>query len=154
VEAGIRIKAAQNNHGHLDIELTDRHGNRPVQIRFDADGWIKANEGHAISSMMAYEPNTWYTFSWSVEASPYGTYTLSIDDQVVLEHAALAGEVKSLERISIRTGLYRDTPNRLTDNEAKHSPLPGSDHPVENAIYFIDDFWASGHTLKQNGEKR
>ncbi len=148
LNTGIKIKTAQNNFGVLEIDLTDRYGNRPVQLRFDHDGFIKANDGHVMTSLMAYQPDTWYMLGWSVDARHYGHYSLSIDDVEVVKDAALAGSIKSLERISLRTGPYRDIPNRLTDNEAKHSPLPGADFPTSNAKYFVDDFWASANTLK------
>ena len=47
--------------------------------------------------------------------------------------------VKSVERISFRTGPYRDLPSRKTDNELKHVPLIGADKAVATAAYWIDD---------------
>ena len=50
--------------------------------------------------------------------------------------------VKSVERVSFRTGPYRDIPNRKTPNEDVVPPLPGADDPVDEAVFLLDDFSA------------
>jgi len=51
----------------------------------------------------------------------------------------LAEVVKSVERISFRTGAYRDTPTRTTPTELPVPPLAGADEKVEKAVFYIDD---------------
>ena len=51
----------------------------------------------------------------------------------------MAEAVKSVERISFRTGAYRDIPNRRTPNEEPGPPLPGADEKISKAIYYVDD---------------
>ncbi|MCB0688270.1 MAG: hypothetical protein KDC53_17150, partial [Saprospiraceae bacterium] len=139
----MKIMTRQNDHGLLEIDINDQFGNRPVQIKFDRDGQIKSNNGHVIQNIKEYEPGRWYDLAIEINAEDMGRYSLRINDDLVLKDAVFAGKVKSLERISFRTGPYRDLPNRKTDNEAPHAPLPGADKPVNEASYFIDDLWVS-----------
>jgi sialidase-like protein len=134
-----RVQSLQADHGLFEIDVNDRYGNRPVRIRFDTDGQIKADQGGATQAVMKYEPGHWYQLEIDIAANPYGHFSLSINGQRLLEKTALAVAVKSVERISFRTGAYRNYPTRKTDNEKVHPPLLGADEPVDNAIYRIDD---------------
>jgi hypothetical protein len=55
--------------------------------------------------------------------------------------------VKSVERISFRTGAYRDIPNRKTPNEEPGPPLPGADESVEEGLYYLDNLKVKSITL-------
>jgi len=134
-----RVQAQQTGHGQLDIDVNDRYGNRAVRLRFDTDGQIKAVQHNEYQAVKKYEAGQWYQFEINITANPQGYFDLSLDGERVLNNTALAVAVKSVERISFRTGPYRNLPNRKTDNEKEHLPLPGADDPVENAGYMIDD---------------
>ncbi len=139
IEMKLRIRASQNTNGTLEIDLTDRYGNRPVRLRFDEKGSIVATDGSTEKRLQAYQPGQWYALTFRVNASLNGSYDLAIDGKTVLEKAALAEAVKSVERLSIRTGPYRDLPNRKTPNEEPGPPLPGADEAVTPAVYYLDD---------------
>ncbi|WP_229312241.1 exo-alpha-sialidase [Larkinella punicea] len=139
IETKLRIQASQNTTGMLEIDLTDRYGNRPVRLRFDEKGSIVATDGSTEKHLQAYKPGQWYDLTFRVNASPNGNYDLAIDGKTVLEKAALAEAVKSVERLSVRTGPYRDLPNRKTPNEEPGPPLPGADEAVTPAVYYLDD---------------
>ncbi|MFW5526847.1 MAG: hypothetical protein ACOCOW_07445, partial [Prevotella sp.] len=47
--------------------------------------------------------------------------------------------VKDVERLSIRTGRYRDKPDRNTPNQKAMPPLEGCDDPVAPARYRIEE---------------
>jgi len=66
--------------------------------------------------------------------------SLWIEGHKVASDFMLAEAVKSVERVSFRTGTYRDIPNRKTPNETPGPPLPGADKPVDEAIFLLDDF--------------
>jgi len=138
-EISCRILARQANTGSLEIEVLDRFGNRPVRLRFGDDGRISAVDGDATVDLQPYEPNRWYKLDLSVDAAPFGHYDASIDGRTVLRKAALAEAVLSVERLSLRTGPYRDQPTRQTENERPHPPLPGGDEPAPLAVYNIKD---------------
>ena len=53
--------------------------------------------------------------------------------------AKLAEAVLSVERLSLRTGPYRNLPNRHTPNQKPGPPLTGADDPVPVAIFYIDN---------------
>lgn len=52
---------------------------------------------------------------------------------------ALTEAVTSVERISFRTGAYRNTPNRTTPNQKEYPALEGADEKVTEATFFVDD---------------
>jgi len=139
-EIEFRILPKQTDHGLLEIDVCDRYGNRPIRIRFDVDGNIKAIDGCDEIKIQSYDANTWYTMKISAEAGPYGIFSLSINGRQVLKDAKLAEAVKSVERISFRTGEYRDQPTRRTPNQKPAPPLIGADDPVPLAEFFLDDF--------------
>jgi hypothetical protein len=138
-EISFSILAGQADNGLLDIDLTDQFGNRPVQISFNAEGQIKANNGGNEVVLQRFQPNKWYKFKIMTKANPYGNFTISIDGKELLNEAQLAVAVKSVERISFRTGSYRNLPNRNTPNQNPAEPLAGADLPVQAALYYIDD---------------
>jgi len=142
-EVSCRVLAKQSDTGMLDVEVVDRYGNRPVRLRFDEDGHIKAVAGHDFVDLQPYKPDTWYKLDITVDATPFGHYDVSIDGRKVLTGAAVAEAVLSVERLSFRTGPYRDQPTRQTDNEAPHPPLPGADEPAPLAVYNIKDVRAT-----------
>lgn len=139
IETRLKVRATQNNTGTLEIDLTDRYGNRPVRLRFDEKGNIIATNGSIEKPVQTYRSGQWYNLTFTVNASLNGSYDLAIDGKKVLEKAALAEAVKSVERLSVRTGPYRNLPNRKTPNEEPGPPLPGADDFVSTATYHIDD---------------
>jgi len=143
VRVKTKVFAKQADHGMLEIDVADRYGNRPVRIKFDQDGKIKAANGTSEVSLLSYEPNRWYQIEIKVDTRPFGKYTVSIDGKNVLDQAQLAEAVLSIERLSFRTGPYRDMPNRHTPNETPEPPLVGADDPVPLAVFYVDDVYAS-----------
>ena len=140
IECSLTVSPAQNKTGSLEIDLTDRYGNRPVRLRFDDKGNIVVTDGGTEKIVQTYDASQWYTLTFSVNAQlTGGSFDLAINGKKVVEKAALAEAVKSVERLSLRTGPYRDLPNRKTPNEDPHPPLAGADEPVATAIFFVDD---------------
>ena len=138
----VKVLANQTKNGILEVDVTDRYGNRPVRIKFDDDGIIKAFDGNKELNLQTYNANIWYNISIQIDANPYGNYSISINGIQLLRDAKLAEAIKSVERVSFRTGSYRDLPNRKTPNEEPGPPLKGADEPVELSKFYIDDFEA------------
>jgi len=139
VNMTMNVRADAANTGRLEIDLTDQFGNRPVRIRFDEKGEIIASDGSTEKVIQPYEKDKWYKVEVLTEANVHGHYSLLIDGKQVLVHAQLAEAVKSIERLSLRTGPYSEFPNRQTPNETKEPPLPGADDPSSPAIFYVDD---------------
>jgi hypothetical protein len=139
-EIAVSICTGQSGNGQLAVDVTDQFGNRPIRIKFDTDGQIKAQNGASEVVLSPYRPDTWYKLKITVDARIFGSYDLSVDGKQLLQGAQLAEAVKSVERVSFRTGTYRDIPNRSTPNQDPADPLPGADEPVAGAKFYIDDF--------------
>ena len=138
-EISFSVLAGQADKGLLDIDLTDQFGNRPVRISFNEEGQIKAINGGNEAVLQKFQPGKWYKFNITAKAKPFGNFSISIDGKELLKEAQLAVAVKSVERISFRTGPYRNLPNRNTPNQDPAEPLAGADVPVQEVLYYIDD---------------
>lgn len=135
----VKVFPKQTENGILEIDVTDRYGNRPVRIKFDDDGQIKAIDGNEEINLQPYIQNIWYNIRIHIDAHPYGSYGVSINGIELLQNAKLAEAVKTVERISFRTGVYRDLPNRKTPNEEPAPPLKGADEPLKIVKFYIDN---------------
>lgn len=139
-KATIRFKAmARQYTTPLEIDIQNRYGNRPVRLRFGSDGALQYTNGAEPVGILAYTPDRWYDFELTIDATSFGGFTLKVDGNVVAEDIPLAEAVQSVERISFRTGEFRNLPNRQTLNEKPRSPLVGADEPVEEAVFGLDD---------------
>ncbi|MDI9868974.1 hypothetical protein [Flectobacillus roseus] len=138
-QTSLDIFADTTNTGRLEIDLTDQFGNRPVRVRFDENGQIIATDGSTEKVVSAYQKGQWYKVEILTEANTHGHYTLLINGKKVLEKAQLAEAVKSVERLSLRTGAYRNFPNRQTPNETNDPPLKGADEPCSPTAFYVDN---------------
>uniref|UniRef100_A0AB33JAW1 Six-hairpin glycosidase n=1 Tax=Prevotella sp. GTC17260 TaxID=3236796 RepID=A0AB33JAW1_9BACT len=114
------------NDEPFEVDVTDRHGERAVSFSFHR-GEIKMGNtvvGH-------YQPQTWEHFAVVVSARGTGQYVIG-----GVPHANLHA-VQAVERLSLRTGLWRNLPDRNTPNQDKCPPLGGCDEPVKAAKYLI-----------------
>jgi hypothetical protein len=136
VKLQLKVSPKQNDHGMLDIDITDRFGNRPVRISFSEQGYITAQDGDSIKQLQRYTAGNWYALTITITNK---NYSISINNTPVLQHAQLAEAVKSFERLSLRTGPYRNLPNRKTPNQVEAPPLAGADDPLPEAVFRIDD---------------
>lgn len=139
-EITFKLKAEKITNELFEIELVDQYGNRPVRISMNKQGEISTRKGGKYIRLSSFEPNEWINFKIQIDANPHGAYSIWINDQNVASNFVLAEAVKSVERLSFRTGLYRDIPNRKTPNETPGPPLPGADDSVNEAVFLIDDF--------------
>ncbi|WP_198675204.1 sialidase/neuraminidase family protein [Pleomorphovibrio marinus] len=144
VTLGVELYVPKENRGNLEIDLVDRYGNRPVRLGIDSLGNLTAQEGAEVKIISQVELDKWHHLKIQAEAKPMGDFSLWFNGQKLLENAALAEAVKSVERISFRTGKYRDLPNRKTPNEDPEPPLPGADEKVPLGIFYIDEVKISG----------
>lgn len=134
-----KVYPEQHQTGELSVDVTDRYGNRPVRLWFNNSGQLLAMNGSIPVVLQAYEAGKWLDIAIDVEANPYGHFSVKVNGKTVLKEAKLAEAVTAVERISFRTGPYRDLPTRTTPNETPEPPLPGADEIVAKAVFYIDD---------------
>jgi hypothetical protein len=139
VRVQVKVHAKRNDTGRLEIEIQDRFGNRPMRLVFDSDGSLKARNGGKDSSIAAYQADKWHDLEIQADTAK-GLFSITLDKRSVLSDARFAEYVKSIERISIRTGAYRSEPNRKvkTDNQPDLTN-PNPDVSTTLAEYHIDD---------------
>jgi hypothetical protein len=133
------VRAGEGNAGRMEIEVVDQFGNRPVRVRFGENEKIIVADGTTEKEVMTYKANNWYKIKLVIHAVTYGHYDLYVDGKMVVSKAPLAEAVKSVERLSLRTGAYRDIPNRKTPNEEPGPPLPGADSKENLTLFYVDN---------------
>jgi hypothetical protein len=136
-----KVHAAQNQGGRLEIEVTDRFGYRPARLILSDDGNLQFVNGAEVTTLMQYEPGKWYSIGLNVDVAK-GSFDVSLDGKPLTMGAVFAEYVKSVERISFRTGAYRERPNFKSSTAADRSPdlvNPNPDVPVTPATFHIDD---------------
>lgn len=139
VNVHFRIHAGQSDTGRLEIDLTDRFGFRPVRLVFTEDGRIQAMNGAESTTLARYQSGQWYDVDLNVDVIR-GTFDVALGGKAVASSAAFAEFVKSVERLSFRTGTYRDEPTLRTSTDGQPDRVdPNPDLPVSLAVYHIDD---------------
>lgn len=118
------LTVEKENQDPLEIDLTDRHGTRAISLQLYG-GEIRYGQkvlGH-------------YTLG-----QPFKLDFAFRNGQMVYQGESYAAmhAVKDVERLSIRTGEYRDKPDRNTPNQAPMPPLEGCDDPIAPSSYKID----------------
>ncbi|UII20870.1 exo-alpha-sialidase [Fulvivirga ligni] len=135
----LRVKPHQNAEGKLQLEVADQFGNRPVRIYFAEDGKMVAYDGGQKVSLIDYEAGKWYNLEIDIDVKNYGNYSLKVNGKEVLHEATLCEAVKSVERLSLRTGDYRNYPTRKTPNQNRTDALEGVDERTKEAVFWIDN---------------
>jgi hypothetical protein len=139
VQVEFRIYAKQNDTGRIEVELLDRFGNRPVRLTFGANGALDAMNGAKYVRVSAYQANQWHKIRIRADAKS-GKFSITVDEQTLLIDAALDEYVKGFERLSLRTGPYRNEPSRRSKTDRKSDLSdPDPDTPLRAASYYIDD---------------
>jgi hypothetical protein len=128
----------QPSDSTFQIDVTDRYGNQAFSMSMLRDS-IYLKNGFAKKVVGRYDIKRWNTFSIRVSTEGLGTCSLYLNDRELLKDEPLNETVKSVERISFRTGEYRCLPNRTTPNQQPCDPLAGCDTQIEKAVYYIDD---------------
>jgi len=133
VKISFRLLARQTN-ARLEIELLDAHGARPVRVALGEDGHLWAcHEGQWMDGG-AYTAGVWHRLELEIPANPTADRCLLTLDgkSPLVRPAAFTDPAASVERLSFRTGAYRDRGFGGRD-------LPGGDDKVPPASYLIDD---------------
>ncbi|MEX2512433.1 MAG: hypothetical protein WD398_05975 [Cyclobacteriaceae bacterium] len=136
----VDIWIGKDNEGLLEIDVVDRYGNRPVRIKINEKAELAYQSGFEEKSFGTAISGQWHQLKLLLNAEHFGHYGLYWNGKLIAENVPLAEAVKSVERVSFRTGPYRDLPNRKTPNENPVPPLVGADQKESPALFFIDNF--------------
>lgn len=128
-----------SNLGQLEIDVTDRYGNRPVRIQVNDNDALSIQSAAARKQIASLERGIWHQLRLDVTAGYFGTVDLYLNNKKIIEKIPLSEGIKSIERLSFRTGPYRDLPNRKTPNEDPVPPLPGADLKEKKTMFYIDE---------------
>lgn len=124
-DIALDMQVAAENDDPMEIDVTDRHGERIVCVRLHR-GLISA-DGEQVGS---YTLGQWQHLCITIDHGRVSVCGRSVSAL----HTA-----QNPERLSIRTGQYRDLPNRQTPNQDPAPPLPGCDERIKPALYLVDN---------------
>lgn len=153
VSLNFKVHARQANQGRLEIDVMDQFGNRPVRLALTKDGQVTVTNGAESKSVRNYQADAWMTIGLKIDAGK-GTFKLTLDGKPVGDTNAFAEFVKSVEKISFRTGPVRTGPTlkTSTDNTPDRiNPDPDVAEPL--SVFHIDDVQITPETLAQAGRR-
>lgn len=125
VNIRLRLKVVTENGEPFEIDVTDRHGERMLSLSLK-DGVICSLQ----QTLATYHPNEWMDINLTLDTDKR-TFTCFGRTLPAL-HA-----VNSVERISFRTGSWRNLPDRQTPNQEKQPPLPLCDERGNHSLYLL-----------------
>ncbi len=134
---GVKISfklLARQTTARLEIELLDAAGARPVRLALGEDGRLWAcHEGQWMDAG-PYTAGNWQSFELEIPASPAADRcALIVDGKAPLSRPAIFTDpVATVERLSFRTGAFRDRGFGGRD-------LPGADEKVPASSFLIDE---------------
>ncbi len=120
-----RLNVDREGDEPFEVDVTDRHGTRALSLAF-VKGQIMAGS----QFFGTYRRGEWQTVTITLDGCRITVNGLAVEPL----HA-----VKRVERLSFRTGAYRELPDRNTPNQKPAPPLPYCDEPVAASHYLIDD---------------
>lgn len=125
VNIRLRLKVVTENGEPFEIDVTDRHGERMLSLSLK-DGVICSQQ----QTLAAYHPNEWMDINLTLDTDKR---TFSCFGRTLPALHA----VNSVERISFRTGSWRNLPDRQTPNQEKQPPLPLCDERGSHSLYLL-----------------
>ena len=125
VNIRLRLKVVTENGEPFEIDVTDRHGERMLSLSLK-DGVICSQQ----QTLATYHPNEWMDINLTLDTDKR---TFSCFGRTLPALHA----VNSVERISFRTGSWRNLPDRQTPNQEKQPPLPLCDERGSHSLYLL-----------------
>ena len=139
-----RVFMSKVGHGILDVEVQDKHGARPMRLRFDPE-WISMDRMKTEPKPVPSKSNKWYDIKLVLDCDEQ-EYDLYVDSNRAKRGVEFAEKVESLERLVFRTGPWRgDVRPLIADIGAPGTPglyvedMPGGDDKVSLSVYLIDN---------------
>lgn len=137
VEVTFTVRPAQNDHGELQIELTDENGTACTRLDFTSTGELQQKTGARYSTLTKYEADKEYEITIAVDAVRRMA-AVTVNGRQSSEKVLFA-PVKSVERVRFRTGSRRTFPTVDTPAD-NYDDLPDSELRDRNAQFAIGRF--------------
>lgn len=135
LEVSFAVKAGQNDHGCLHVELQDGKGIPGIRLVFDADSVFKAKAGARFKNFMKYSPDSTYNVRLTINTTNR-FYTINVNGKDVLT-SLLFAPVDKLERIVFRTGEPRHFPDADTPADQEYDLKHAGEQEPRTAKYYI-----------------
>jgi hypothetical protein len=139
-----RVQAAQDRHGRLYMEPSDRRGIAPIRMRMDEEGRLAILKEGDWVELQEYVLGEWITIR--IELDVVRQEAVVSTGAVVRMKIKFVSPVSSMERMVFRTGDVRKEPN--LESPVNSRDVPGADEPVDEAVYYINGFKTYGHLRK------
>jgi hypothetical protein len=144
-EVTIKFRAMQQQVGHglLEFEVHDRHGNRPMRLRFDPE-WLSVDLKGVGVDPVPFSVGRWYDITLELDGGSQ-SYDLAVDGKWAKRNVPFAMKVDTLDRLVFRTGPWRADVRPLVVDGSPDNPglyfedAPGADRKVPLSIFLIDD---------------
>ncbi len=150
VTISFRVMAESADRGRLDVEILDGTGQCPVRLTWAETDLIQAHTGKnltVVRPLAAFEAKRWTAAQIQVDAGNK-TFSVSLNGVRVLADAPFAADAETVERISFRTGEYRQIHKEQApvaggppDESLYYAGAiaPQTDHPIPPAVFHLDD---------------
>lgn len=134
-----KVRVLQPDTGRLEIDVTDRYGNRPARLVVSETGDIEIALGGQSKTVGSIVADEWVDVSLNVDTREKH-FSMTLDSRPVELMLELAESVKSVERLSFRTGSIRTEPTlRTVTADTPDVTDPDPDAPGPRAVFQIDD---------------
>ncbi len=128
------LTPAQQDHGTLEIELTDAKGTPCLRIMLDSTGSILTKQGYRNKSLGKYKAEEKMILKIELNTATR-FYTVTINEGKAANNICFA-PVASVDRIVFRTGSIRHFPDAETPTDQSYD-LFNTEIPLKNAQYRI-----------------
>lgn len=119
------LQVVEEHDEPFQVDITDRHGTRFLSISLK-DGKMETT-GKPLGD---YSVGQWLHLNIAIDGNSVKVNGTSVQPL----HA-----VKAVSRLSLRTGEWRNLPDRNTPNQTPAPPLPGCDVKVARSAYLVDN---------------
>lgn len=134
VSVTFSVTPQQDEHGVLEVELTDAKGTPCLRLILDGEGNILTKQGYRNKRLGTYKAGEQLTFSIALNTTSR-FYTVRINNGKPANNLCFA-PVHSVERLVFRTGATRRFPDADTPTDQDYD-LPKPDRKDQEAVYFI-----------------
>lgn len=133
-----KLRHPRPTFGTLEIDVTDRYGHRPVRLHSANDALLSVADNDELQ-WIPWPGKDWITVRLSVDVAG-SRYDIALDGRTVASDVPFAEDVKSIERLTFRTGPVRTEPTlKSVTAETEDVTDPDPDVRASQGLFQIDD---------------